>query len=307
MPVPLEPGDVMIEMTGNSVEHSMMWVGGEKSVVHSAEAGDFVGVIQQSPKPYARWKEDDKPWRSKVRIYRNNDGLGPEAAKLAIDWATRSDDQVFVQFKKMEETEQEEHQKLHPRVKRAEGDGKNITIGSPKFEGSSIVLDTPYSQARLGSGDKEWSVLSLFRALRAYHRAKNKLPLSQLKGVTCSQFVTYCYQAAAIGKYFGGLPIPKEILSNISKTDKFYSLKNDVGAADLVQDALKGINVDFIPKGMLVDAKTTSADCLKANLEKGASGFTFIGDMSPSLVVITAMEANGLKTYGDVKKLCNVT
>ena len=32
------------------------------------------------------------------------------------------------------------------------------------------MLDTPYSQDRLGADAREWSVFSLFRALRAYQR-----------------------------------------------------------------------------------------------------------------------------------------
>lgn len=306
MPEPFVAGDIMIEMDGDSVEHSMMWVGGEKPVVHSAEAGDFVGVIQQSAKPYARWKDDSKAWRPYARIYRSQDGSGAAAAKFAIDWATRSDSATFVKLKNLSDTEQEKLQQEKPRQKRPPNSDKNITIGSPKFEGSGIVLDTPYSQARLGGGDKPWDVLSLFRALRAYDRALSKLPLSQLKGVTCSQFVTYCYQAAAVQKHFGGLPIDAKILSGISKSGKLYSLKNDAGAADLINDALKGIDVGFMPKAMLIDAKTTSADCLKTNLEKQGSGFDFVGDMAPSLVIIKPTEAPALKTYGDVKKLCGV-
>ena len=306
MPESLQVGDIIIEMDGGSADHSLLWVGGDKPIVHSAESEEFVGVIRQSAKPYAVWKSDDKKWKSYARVYRNNDDLGQRAAQFALDWATRSDEQAYVDLRTLGKDEAEKFKSENPRRKRESGGGKNITIGSPKFKGSAVVLDTPFSQARLGGPELDWNVLSLFRALRAYHRAQNRLPLSQLKGVTCSQFITYCYQAAAVQKHFGGAPIPQKILAQISNSDRLYSLKQDGGAADLIHDALKGINVSFMPKGMLVDAKTTSASNLQEKLGEGNSGFTFRGDLAPALKIIQPNEGGGLQTYKDVKKLCEV-
>jgi len=312
VPGQMKAGDILIELEGGGAEHIIMWVGGDKPIVHSAEQESFVGVIQQSAKPYLIKKDDEKKWKPFVAVFRSDsESLAAQAAKFAIEWATRSDDEVYMMLRTLEkegiEEKIEEYKKENPRVKRFEPGKKNVTIGSPKFGGDTIVLDTPFSQERLGGGDKDWDVYSLFRALRAYDRVMSQLPLSQLKGITCSQFVTYCYQAAALHGHFGGSPIPKEILNLISDNGKLYSLKKTKESQpDLISNALEGFDVGFMPVGMLVDAKTTSADNLMEKLLDSKSGFQEMGYMVPKgdeAVLISISEASGIKTWGDLKEL----
>jgi hypothetical protein len=333
MPRELVTGDILIQLDKRGgADHSLMWVGGEKPVVHSVEGDKFNGVIQQSARYFLERWENVKPtdeWKRKVDVYRARDpNLGPAAARFATEWATRSDDQACGELATRFDAAQaedysgeslEHYAAAHPRQKRAAGARKNVSIGSPGFRtaagapdpSTNVVLDTPYSQRRLlagGGGNQPWDTLSLFRALRAYHRGTNHLPLSQLIGVTCSQFVTYCYQAGSLSIHFGNNPIPQEVLALVSKDGQFYSLKGKgPGSADLVQQGLKGYDAAYqqaIPQEMRVDAKTTSAGNLMARLEQDMN-FEWVGALVATrdkrqLKVLTPAEGKDGMTWSDV-------
>jgi hypothetical protein len=306
MPENLQAGDIIIQLDKDTADHTLMWVGGEKPIVHSSEGENFSGVIQQSAGPLLNLKDDSKPWKGYARVFRSDDGLGPLAATFAIKWAVRSDNVAYIEARKLydeqDRAQAEEYANKNPRGKRTIGAPQNITIGNAKTKSLSVALDTPFSQARLEKGDKEWDVHSLFRALRAYDRGKKGLPLSQLKGITCSQFATYCYQAASLDKQLGGAPIPSNILNHIANSGAFYSLKQGTpDQANIIKHALEGYPTDCIPKAMLVDAKTTSAGNLMAKLLQEGSRFSDRGFLAPTpskkLVVITSQESQSIPTY----------
>jgi len=79
------------------------------------------------------------------------------------------------------------------------------------------------------------------------------------------------------------------------------------GTASLIEDALKGLDVSFIPQAMLVNAKTASASRLKEALEADTTGFRFVGYVAPNsatdatLVYLTEFK-DGM-TWGDLRKI----
>jgi hypothetical protein len=323
MPADLASGDILIELSaGEGADHSLMWLADpSKPVVHCVEGEKFKGVMQHSANyfqpHFAKATDASVEWTPKIAVFRSTDGkLAERAAWFAREWATRTDDQACIQLATFREESSfeklQEYAQQHPRTPRTQP-GKNISIGSPKFpiHETMVVLDTPYSQARLGVAAQPWDTLSLFRALRAYHRGINHLPLSQLKGVTCSQFITYCYQAGALALRFGNQPIPKEILNQISDTGVFLSLKKkEKGGADLVRQGLNGYDQDYqqsIPMAMRVDAKTTSADQLLEKL-KSDNTFPLAGYMvclsdKKRLRILTPNEALNVVSWGEVWKI----
>jgi len=125
--------------------------------------------------------------------------------------------------------------------------------------------------------------------------------------VSCSQFVIYCYQAAALDLKFGSQPIAREILQQIPNNGVFYSLKS-AGGADLVKQGLNGYDQEFqqsIPQAMRVDAKTTSVDQLLTKL-KGDNKFQLVGYMVTTkdktrLRIVTTAET--APTWDDVWKI----
>lgn len=309
----LRAGDILLEVWEQEVEHSLMWVADPtKPVVHSASAdteddGTTNGVIQSSANYFksSTGKPDAaKPWNQRHRVYRHeNNELASAAAWFATQWATRSDHEVFVELKQGFQGGRSPRPELAiaRRGRRHPFKGRSV-----HFNHREIVLDTPYSQDRLGVDAEEWSVFSLFRALRAFHRGTKELPLSRLKGVTCSQFVTYCYQAAALWLKFGYQPLPGDILELIRKngTEKLKSPR----FANLVAQGMQGYDEEYrqaIPAGMLVDAKTTSveqlADMLADDVTFRPIGFMFARDYDHSdMMILTQEEARGVATWGDL-------
>ena len=312
MPDSLQAGDVIVQLKRNQANHCLMWVGGEKPIIHSADADNFSGVIQQSASFLPKLKDDLEKWTPHARVFRNQRDLGAQATKFAKQWAVRSDDEAFLNAMNLSDSQDAQQAAKYvaenPREKRQPETPKHVTVGNAKTKSITVVLDTPYSQDRLEQGNKEWDVYSLFRALRAYDRGTKSLPLSQLKGITCSQFITYCYQAASLDRVFGGCAIPQATLQHISDTGAFYSLKRGTPEqANLIEHGLHGYSTDFIPKAMLVDAKTTSAGNLMRKLLEEDSQFTNVGDLAlrtnGKLVVVSNEESAKLLNYGDLKEL----
>jgi len=256
-----------------------MWVADEnandsKPLVHNVDQGTFVGVIRQSTSFLDNLD-------SKCDVYRYTDSnVASSAAGYAEEWASVP-----------------------------QRDFK-LPNSNPK----KVVLKSPYSHKRMEEAlsaepQPSWSVHSLFRVLKAVARKHDHLGLSPNHGVTCSQFVTYCFQAAALEARFGKV-IPGDLLKAI-KLDKpekrefdlgkwvkedyvgskdtfwraeafqvqqrvFRSLKSD-------EELLKTINKytdaakQILPPAFRVDAKTTTVDRLLAALKHDQSNFKYMG------------------------------
>ncbi|PVZ68322.1 hypothetical protein DC094_13635 [Pelagibaculum spongiae] len=73
-----------------------------------------------------------------------------------------------------------------------------------KDDTQSTPLKTPFGTDAFAKlplikeEDRAWNGTAWFKAYQAYIRAELNLPISVNKGVFCSQFVSCCYQAAAI-------------------------------------------------------------------------------------------------------------
>lgn len=161
--------------------HCMLWVGAAKPLVHNVERGIFVGVIRQSTDPLTDTHV----------VYRYKDAeLAAMAAKFAEEWAVTPSEEL------------------------------KLPTPTPK----KVVLKTPYSHKRMEGafdGTAPWSVDSLFRALKAIARAHDGTGLSPRHGASCSQFVTYCYQAAALKKSIGPV-LPSGLIQAVRKDTAEY-------------------------------------------------------------------------------------
>jgi hypothetical protein len=187
-------------------DHALMWVGGEKPLVHAASE-KALGILQTSEDFFRKKIKigetavDTYVFRYKGRI----PGLADKAAEYAEKWATRSDDPAILAFRAEEKERTEPPKELPAR---------------------ESVLRTPYSQQRLDEGhrrSKEWDAMNpgctteaIFRALKAVARTENNMPVSPNHGVTCDQFIVYCYQAATLKIHFKDV-IPPEVVECFRK------------------------------------------------------------------------------------------
>lgn len=286
----LEPGDILISVD----DHSLMWVGGEKPVVHNSGVGQFLGVIRQSPS----YLETHN-----CQVFRHKDRrLAIKASEFATQWAARPGSDFDMPEMKAAE-------KVTPGVARPKGHA--AAAGEPV---DRVVLKTPYSDRRMRAAivhnddnpQKPWTVDALFRALKAVARRHDGMGLSPNHGVSCSQFVTFCYQAAALELALGEGALPADLLQAIrlegekpatgleawiaedregasgaywrarsfqeqQKVFKKLSQKDDL----LLQTLSTHVETakDLVPKGMQVDAKTTTVQRLYENLTAAGSDF----------------------------------
>src|SRR5262249_42979484 len=137
--------------------------------------------------------------------------------------------------------------------------------GSPEFDQAPVVkgnrmLKSPYGHERYSyAGSRhtveDWTVASLFLVVKAIAYRKARKGLSPSKGVTCSQFLTYCYQAASVERGVGSLLTP-ELLGHLSKDNRFLKLKHPEDT-NAINEALK----DIAPK---------ARDCLPPPLQRDA-------------------------------------
>jgi hypothetical protein len=246
-------GDIIIEYDDSEDEakHALLWVDDAKAknIVHSKDVGTLLGVVQQSVGALRNTDEDIK-----YLVYRHESSvIADYAAMFAIKWATRSDDPM-----------------VNNMVKYASTKGQSVSARN-RFGRRGDEFQTC----------EDWSPQSLVRAVRAWHRSSLGNQLSRRKGVSCSQFVTYCYQAASLHATLHMVSHSNEWWRNfLLGPNSFVSLKKE-NRYDVVYDALvqlgplKGV----IPPAMLVDAKTTDAENLQNCLERGESGFACIGEV----------------------------
>lgn len=190
----LEKGDVLIQgdekYSGGT--HALMWIGGEKPLVHSSN-DKFLGVLEQSMGYISKYipESADVDHPTDVGVYRYTGathGLAVKAAYFAHAWATRTTD---------------------------------INDEGMKFQ--QRVLGTPFSTYRLGQASvrreatgQAVSVETIFRVLKAIARTEMGSKLSPNHGVSCSQFVVYCYQAAALSLKIGGV-LPPELIKSMGR------------------------------------------------------------------------------------------
>jgi len=177
--------------------HALMWVGGPKPVVHAISTdadgvGGTKGALRQSDEVL---RKNLLMGGHRVFRYMADPTLGAKAASFAIDWATESD------------------RHAHP----AAGDFRVDEKASIR------VLKTPYSDSRhmkpvaVPAASESWSVASLFRVVKAIARKRDGMGLSPNHGVSCDQFVVYCYQAAALEAYLTAGTLPNDLIAAIKR------------------------------------------------------------------------------------------
>jgi hypothetical protein len=190
-------------------DHALMWVGKEKPLIHAASE-KVLGIFQQSDDYFKKKIRNAGETAVDTYVFRYEGKileLANIAAEYAEKWATKSDDPTLRPF-------WEELNARKPKEGAAE---------QPKRD---AIAKTPYSAKRLAEGHerlKKWdennpgcTIEALFRALKAIARTEDNMPLSPNHGVTCDQFIVYCYQAATLKVHFKSV-IPAEVVKCFRK------------------------------------------------------------------------------------------
>jgi hypothetical protein len=246
----LLPGDILLSYVEEEscADHSLIWTSGEKPLVHCVDAGAFNGVFAESGNRLG--KKSDGPY---MIVRPLDETLGAHAARIAALWATSGTNL----------------------------DGK---------------LATPYSQDRLSSASNDsWDAESYVRAVRAYVRSDlakwriddlyqaHKAVLSENKGVTCSQLVTYAYQAGAIAYALAQMKnsLLKSLIFQMDQHEWFDDLKKR-GRYGLMYDKLASYEerlTEAMPACMHVDAKTRSVSALETDVLNDNYAFAYVGNI----------------------------
>ena len=255
----LQPGDIVVQ----GKFHAIMWVGDPKPIVHNANKGKFHGVLRQSlhgalagDNPASSFFEHGIPTTNVV--YRCDDSaLSAEAASFAIGWATESGSQA----------------------------------ASDALTHRKGFLKTPYSDDRMvyaeydaKTNEREWSVAAMYRALKAYARFEEAL--TPKKGSSCSQFITYCYQAASVKRLVGELDIPLQTQKLLKQGGGYLKLSNpqseryDKNLIELAEHASKVFQSKALPM-VVTNAKVVYVASLLERLQASGSGFTRTGYLVP--------------------------
>lgn len=228
--------------------HAVMYAGGDKPLVHSTN-GKFFGVLQQGPNYLTKKFGNEAPTKLPVYRMKNADSPIPsEAARIGEQWAIRSGDTETTKTK------------------------------------------TPFGENRLNDADEdkavEWSPEATFRAARAALRSDEGMPLSKQQGVSCSQFVTYAYQAAALKKGGDASGGAHEALDSVKQAGAhrqgaFKTAENKVQQqAGLVQGAHEQAT-QAMPHTLQVNAKHMTADVLAERLRERGGDFERVGYAVP--------------------------
>lgn len=247
--IAFQAGDVIL-----SSGHSMMWVGGDRAIVHNAGG---IGVLRELG------AELLAPAKSatKFAVFRfDNAEVAARAAEYAIDWAV------------------EGNAEIHPTIKSPyDLSNKTYTV-TGKSELSSGRYE--YASALQSAKQTDWTVESLYRVVKAVARKYHRLGLSPLHGVTCAQFVTYCYQAAFLEKKFGHIinSTMLELMCKDGVSTKYFKLH--AGEKDNpVMAALADIKSTDLPLGLRVEPKSILVGLLREKMEEKDSGFRSAGYM----------------------------
>lgn len=248
----LKPGDLISDIDDD--DHFMIWVGGEEPLVENVEADDFSGIFRHSAsKIRKRIAERDEDEEEGFDVFRcENQAIAQQAADFAIEWSTGKTDPKFQEGKK---------------------------------SGRFFNLKIPFNQDRLTHDrqqkPEEWDVRSLFRALRVLSRQESRVNVS-IKGWTCSSFVTYCFQAAALKVLFNNNKIPKNLLDTVRRSghEGFLSIKNNFNLIELALSEQTDIIRKLVPTGILVDGKAIDATALRNFLNKPGNDFIKLGNIT---------------------------
>lgn len=263
----MQAGDIIVQGTF----HALMWVDAPKPIVHNANKGQFHGVLQQSLRGALQGaKQQPHEYFGSARpdtnvVYRCDiPELAATAASFAIGWATES--------------------------------GSPAAASALETRGGR--LKTPYSDDRMVYAEydakpheREWSVAAMYRALRAYARFEEAL--TPKKGSSCSQFITYCYQAASIRRMVGELNIPPQTLQLLKQGGAFLKLSNaqherhSPNLIELADRASKVFAAKALPM-VVTDAKMVYVGSLLERLNANGSGFTRAGYLVPNLELTAA-------------------
>ncbi len=281
--IKFEIGDVILHTFYNV--HSVMWVGGEKEVVHNTNSGKFNGVLRQGSAYFSKFLDDFKKKPVQMRIFRGkfDDSIKKSAAEYAIKWSMTGEEFFGIKERneigaKIAETVPEMRHKPQPEKWKSPYSIPRFTVAQRTNERSNDPVKT-------------WTVDTLFRAVKAIARHQDDSGLSPNHGTSCSQFVVYCYQAASLEHSVGSV-VAKELVNHLRnpETGGFYKLKGD---RNIIADAL---TPTLNPKNTVlnVDAKIMTVSSLKEVLEK-SDQFTQVG-----YVACDAKACKGFALDGEV-------
>ena len=271
----LQSGDILVQ----GKFHALMWVGGDKPIVHNANKGQFHGVLQQSlsgaigpPKGKSLDLFFESAQPGTYAVYRCDDPtIAAHAADFAVGWATPS--------------------------------GSQEADDALKNKGG--FLKTKYSDDRMLDAEdatpeqRQWSVAAMFRALKAYARFEEAL--TPKHGSSCSQFIVYCYQAGTLRKYFGDLDIEPQKLKQIKLAGGYSKLSARASGGDteakqlieVVEQAEVVFRSKAVPAALMSHAKVTYVGSLIEQLTANGSGFTKVGCLVPNRDLTAARIAAG--------------
>jgi hypothetical protein len=256
----LQAGDITIVYDDDSPDHSVMWVGGDKPLVHCTDGPGTSGIFQQSNYLYV---DDDDAMDSDgedepiAEVYRcNSADIAQRARQIAQQFSTRSD---------------------------------NPAYRAVRQAGNKAFLRTRFSQNRLGGNGGIWGPEAFVRAVRAYFRAAHTLILSANEGVTCSQFLTYTYQAAGVWAHAQASPAHRQLITDAANDGLLGNMGlhgispleglTRIGPAYYCLRPMRAQVEAVMPRAVQVNACIMAVDVLATRLHGGGSGFTYMGNL----------------------------
>jgi hypothetical protein len=150
-------------------------------------------------------------------------------------------------------------------------------------------LRTRFSQNRLGGNGGLWGPEAFVRAVRAYYRAAATQVLSANEGVTCSQFITYTYQAAGVWGFAQHNAAARDLIDDVAQDGllgnlHLHGLSPMEGMCNVSRSytrlrPIRGYVEGAIAGAMQVNACITAVDVLTTRM-RGGGGFAHLGNLS---------------------------
>ncbi len=270
----LQLGDVLLD-TGpdGAAGHCMLWVNAPKAVAHSAE-GNIRKVIRNFASDAFRDSNSKSPATLHVHRYKDAD-VAQGACRFAENWAIA------------------DREAPPP-------SGHEIAYSSRReMYGKRMRSDYAVPET-------DWDVMSLFHAVRALAKARAGKQLSG-NGISCTQFVAYCYQCASIEKTLGAGQIDPNALAGLIVKDSALALVNEpnvlrakLTAIDEQRSYAQGkpprgdgsqspakllgtLGGISVVEGLMFDAKYADIGLLQKKISSPDSGFTLVGFAIPFL------------------------
>jgi hypothetical protein len=273
----LNTGDILVQ----GKFHALMWVGGDKPIVHNVDKGKFHGVIRQSLKGALIGDKEAGEFFTNFSpdtytVYRcSSPSIAQGAADYALGWATESGSPA-------------------------------MTEALQKNEG---YLKTRYSHKRMEyaeydatAAERQWSVLAMYRALKAY--ARYEAALTPKEGSSCSQFVVYCYQAASIRSLFGEMKIDSKSQDLLRQGGGSLKLKKRAEESTDYKNLMEQVEhaAEVFAKSALPllksNAKVEYVGSLLTRLNSEESGFVKLGPLVPNRGLTAAKYAPATQYSG---------